>query len=58
MTVAPDGKALKVSFDHMEDRKAAQVPTEFSSEAAIMLVQADIADKESEIPAVQTLSGH
>jgi hydroxymethylpyrimidine/phosphomethylpyrimidine kinase len=39
----------------MEDRKAAQVLTAFASEAAILLAQTDIADKESEIPAVQNL---
>jgi hypothetical protein len=54
-TVALDGKTLKGSFDHMEDRKAAQVLTAFASEAAILLAQTDIADKESEIPAVQNL---
>lgn len=53
--IALDGKTLRGSFNHLEDRKAAQALTAFASEAAILLAQTDIADKESEIPAVQTL---
>lgn len=55
LTVALDGKTLKGSFDHMEDRKAAQVLTAFASQSAILLAQTDITDKDSEIPAVQNL---
>jgi hypothetical protein len=53
--VALDGKTLRRSFDHMEDRKAAQVLSAFACDAALLLAQSDIADKDSEIPAVQAL---
>jgi hypothetical protein len=53
--IALDGKVLKGSFDHLNDRRAAQALTAFASEAAILLAQTDIEDKDSEIPAVQRL---
>jgi len=53
--IALDGKVLKGSFDHLNDRRAAQALTAFASEAAILLAQTDIEDKDSEIPAAQRL---
>ena len=35
--IALDGKTLKGSFDHLNDRKAAQALSAFASEAAILL---------------------
>jgi DDE_Tnp_1-associated len=55
MVVALDGKTLRGSFDHMEDHKAAPVLSAFACEAALLLAQTDIADKDSEIPAAQAL---
>jgi len=55
--VAFDGKVLKGSFDHLNDRRAAQALTAFASEAALLLAQVDIEDKDSEIPAAQRLIG-
>lgn len=55
LVVALDGKTLKKSFDHMNDRKAAQVLGAFASEAAILLAHADIDDKSNEIPAAQRM---
>ena len=45
--VGLDGKTLKGSLNHLEDRKAAQALTAFASDAAILLAQTDIADKDS-----------
>ena len=55
--VALDGKVLKGSFDHLNDRRAAQALTAFASEAALLPAQVDIEDKDSEIPAAQRLIG-
>lgn len=51
--IALDGKTLRGSFDHLEDRKAAQTLTAFASDSAIVLAHTDIDDKSNEIPAVQ-----
>lgn len=53
--VALDGKALRGSFDHINDRKAAQTLTAFASEAAIVLAHTEIDDKSNEIPAAQQM---
>src|SRR3712207_5010409 len=53
--VALDGKTLKGSFDHLNDRKAAQALSAFASEAALLLAHAEIEDKSNEIPAAQHL---
>ncbi len=53
--VALDGKTLRGSFDHLADRKAAQVLTAFASEAAIVLAHTQIDEKSNEIPAVQQM---
>jgi hypothetical protein len=53
--VALDGKTLKGSFDHLNDRKAAQALSAFASEAALLLAHTEIDDKSNEIPAAQRL---
>lgn len=57
LVVALDGKTLKKSFDHMNDRKAAQVLGAFASEAAVVPAHADIDDKSNEIPAARRMIG-
>jgi hypothetical protein len=51
--VALDGKTLKGSFDHLNDRKAAL--SAFASEAAILLAHSEIDVKSNEIPAAQRM---
>src|SRR3954470_5314589 len=51
--IALDGKTLKGSFDHLNDRKAAQALSAFASEAAILLAHSEIDDKSNEIPAAR-----
>ncbi len=51
--IALDGKTLKGSFDHLNDRKAAQTLSAFASEAAILLAHSAIDDKNHEIAAAQ-----
>src|SRR4051794_39137499 len=57
----PDGargarrQALKGSFDHLTDRKAAQALSAFASEAAILLAHSEIDIKSNEIPAAQRM---
>lgn len=53
--IALDGKMLRGSFDHLNDRKAAQTLTAFASEPAIVLAHTDIADKSNEIPAAEQM---
>lgn len=53
--IALDGKTLKGSFDHLTDRKAAQVLSAFASEAAILLAHSQIDVKSNEIPAAQRM---
>lgn len=53
--VALDGKVLRGSFDHLNDRKAAQTLTAFASDYALILAHTEIDDKSNEIPAVQQL---
>ena len=53
--VALDGKTLKGSVDHLNDRKAAQALSAFASEAAILLAHSEIDEKSHEIPAAQRL---
>ena len=51
--IALDGKTLKGSFDHLNDRKAAL--SAFASEAAILLAHSEIDVKSNEIPAAQRM---
>ena len=53
--IALDGKTLRGSFDHINDRKAAQTLTAFASDAAIVLAHTEIDDKSNEIPAAQQM---
>lgn len=53
--IALDGKTLRGSFDHINDRKAAQTLTAFASEPALVLAHMEVDDKSNEIPAVQAL---
>lgn len=53
--IALDGKTLRRSFDHINDRKAAQTLSAFASAAAIILAHTEIDDKSNEIPAVQQM---
>ena len=53
--IALDGKTLRGSFDHFNDRKAAQTLTAFASAAAIVLAHIEIDDKSNEIPAAQQM---
>ena len=54
-TIALDGKTLRGSFDHMEDKKAAQVLSAFASQSAIVLAHSEIDVKSNEIPAAQQM---
>ena len=53
--IALDGKTLRGSFDHFNDRKAAQTLTAFASASAIVLAHIEIDDKSNEIPAAQQM---
>ena len=54
-TVALDGKTLRGSFDHVDDRKAAHVLGAFASEAALILAHQELAGAPDEIAAVPQL---
>ena len=54
-TIALDGKTLRGSFDHLNDRKAAHVLSAFASDAALILAHREVAGAPGEIPAVPTL---
>ena len=54
-SIALDGKTLRGSFDHFNDRKAAQTLTAFASASAIVLAHIEIDDKSNEIPAAQQM---
>lgn len=54
-TIALDGKTLRGSFDHINDKKAAQVLTAFASRSAIVLAHSQIDVKSNEIPAAQRM---
>jgi hypothetical protein len=51
-TIALDGKTLRGSFDHLNDRTAAHVLSAFASDAALILAHQEVP---GEIPAVPTL---
>jgi hypothetical protein len=53
--IALDGKTLRGSFDHINDKKAAQTLTAFASDAAIVLAHTEIDEKSNEIPAAQQM---
>ena len=53
--IALDGKTLKRSFDHLNDRAAAHVLSAFACEAALILAQQEVRGAPEEVPAVQAL---
>jgi hypothetical protein len=53
--LACDGKALRGSFDHKEDKRVAQLLSVFATGNQLILAQREIADKSNEIPAFQQL---
>ena len=52
--IARDGKTLRGSFDHLDDRAAAQVLSAFAGEAALILAHQEIAGGD-EVAAAQAL---
>jgi hypothetical protein len=53
--IALDGKTLRGSFDHFNDRKAAQVLHAFDTGSNLLLAHLEISEKSNEIPAAQQL---
>jgi hypothetical protein len=53
--IALDGKTLKRSFDHLNDRAAAHVLSAFACEAALILAHQEVRGAAEEVPAVQAL---
>jgi predicted transposase YbfD/YdcC len=54
-TIALDGKTLRGSVDHPNDRKAAHVLSAFAGDAALILAHQEVAGAPDEIPAVPRL---
>ena len=54
-TIALDGKTLRGSVDHLNDRKAAHVLSAFASDAALILAHQELTGSPDEIPAVPRL---
>jgi hypothetical protein len=55
--IALDGKTLKRSFDHLNDKAAAHVLSAFVGETALILAHQEVRDAPDEVPAVQALIG-
>jgi len=55
--IALDGKTLKRSFDHLNDKAAAHVLSAFAGEAALILAHQEVGAVPEEIPAAQALIG-
>jgi DDE_Tnp_1-associated len=53
--IALDGKTLKRSFDHRNDKTAAHVLSAFACEAALILAHQEVQGAPEEIPAAQAL---
>jgi len=53
--IALDGKTMRGSFDHFDDRKAAHVLSAFASGLALILAHIDCDEKSNENPGVQKL---
>jgi len=53
--IALDGKTLKRSFDHLNDKAAAHVLSAFACEAALILAHQEVRGAPEEIPATQAL---
>lgn len=54
-TIAFDGKTLRGSYDHFQDKRAMQILSMFRTEDKIILVHEVIDQKTNEIPMVQKL---
>src|SRR5436853_2559606 len=54
--IALDGKTLRGSFDHLDDRAAAQVLSAFAGEAALILAHQEVVEGD-EVAAAQALIG-
>lgn len=55
LLLACDGKELRGSFDHMDDRRAAQLLSVFATDSQLILAHMEIPEKTNEIPAFQSL---
>lgn len=55
ISVAVDGKTLRGSFDHFEDKKAIHILSFFDTKQEIILAHEKIDEKTNEIPVVQRL---
>ena len=53
--IAFDGKVLRGSFDHFNDKKALQILSVFLVDSQIILAHQDIEEKTNEIPTAQAL---
>lgn len=53
--IAFDGKVLRGSFDHLNDKKAAQCLSAFMTDNKIIIAHKEIEEKTNEIPAAQEL---
>lgn len=53
--IALDGKTLKRSFDHLNDKAAAHLLSALAGEAALILAHQEVCGAPAEIPAVQAL---
>jgi DDE_Tnp_1-associated len=53
--VALDGKTLKRSFDHLNDKTAAHVLSAFACDAALVLAHQEVRDAPEEVPAARAL---
>lgn len=53
--LACDGKALRHSFDRMDDKRAAEILSVFASDGNLILAHIEIEEKSNEIPAFQRL---
>ena len=53
--VALDGKTLRRSFDHLNDKAAAHLLAAFASDAALIFGHQELPDAPEEVPAVQAM---
>ncbi len=51
--LSSDGKALRHSFDHVEDQQVAHLLSVFSQEDSLILAHLDLTDTPNEIPVIQ-----
>lgn len=53
--IAIDGKILKHSFDHFQDKRALNILYAFTSESKLVIAHSEISQKSNEIPAATEL---